>query len=90
MRWLSLLLVAVGCTQSPQDRADVVCTTFCDCAAGTNLPALVQECIDTDCLPTLPTVSDACLACVYAQESTCTNLVELCTNDCLKPAPGGP
>lgn len=82
--WLLALVVVAACKQTPAERADIVCTTFCDCIEGTTLPTVVQQCIDTGCLPTLPPVTDACLACVYAQESSCPDLVNDCTAACLQ------
>ena len=87
--WLLALVAVAACKQTPAERADIVCTTFCDCIEGTTLPTVVQQCIDTGCLPTLPPVTDACLACVYAQESSCPDLVNDCTAACL-PEHGEP
>jgi len=57
---------------------------------STAQPASVQSCIDNDCLPALPPVSDACLSCVYEHESTCSGLEATCTSLCLRsPQPGG-
>ncbi len=85
MRWLVFVLVMIGCTQSPEDRAQIVCTTFCDCIVGTGVPAQVQACVDQQCLPALPAgpaVSDACMSCVYAHESTCSVLLDQCESMC--------
>ncbi len=50
MRSIAVALVLiVGCHQTPEERADIVCTTFCDCVEGTTLPAVVQQCIDVNC-----------------------------------------
>jgi hypothetical protein len=92
MRWLVLVLaVMAGCVQTPEQRAETVCSTFCDCVVGQQQPGAIQMCIDTDCLPTLPPVTDACLSCVYQHESACTSLESTCTSLCLRsPQPGGP
>jgi hypothetical protein len=83
MRWLVIALVATaGCTQPPEDRAQIVCTTFCDCFAGTGVPALVESCVQDQCLPAIHAVSDACLACVYSHESTCSSLESVCETMC--------
>jgi hypothetical protein len=86
MRWAVVLIVVAGCTESPAQRAEEVCSTFCDCAVGTGQPEQVQSCIDTQCLPQLPPVTDTCLACVHQHESTCSVLQNDCLNLCLGTA----
>lgn len=92
MRRLVVVLVVAlgGCAQSPQQRAEQVCMTFCDCLVG---PAQVQSCVDTQCLPQLPTpVTDACFDCVNQHDSVCTTLENTCGPTCfptLTPDLGG-
>jgi hypothetical protein len=73
-----------GCTQSPADRVEIVCNTFCDCAF--TLPSAVQMCVTQQCEPFIPPVSDECLACVYDHESTCTALESDCQTMCFPQA----
>jgi hypothetical protein len=90
-RLLLVLAVVAGCVQTPEERAQTVCNTFCDCVVGTAQPAAVQSCVTVDCLPSIPPVSDACLSCVYQHESTCASLESECQALCLQqPQPGGP
>lgn len=70
------VVLFAGCTQSPADRIEIVCNTFCDCTS--TLPSAVQTCVVQQCEPNIPAVSDECLACVYDHESACPVL----ENDC--------
>jgi hypothetical protein len=82
MQRLALVLVValMGCAQTPQQRAEIVCMTFCDCLVG---PAAVQNCVDTQCLPQVKMpVSDACFDCVNQHESVCTTLESTCAATC--------
>ncbi|HEX7701470.1 MAG TPA: hypothetical protein VF403_12125 [Kofleriaceae bacterium] len=82
-RFLWVVLFA-GCTQSPADRIEIVCNTFCDCVS--TLPSAVETCVTQQCEPTIPPVSDECLACVYDHESTCGALVSDCQTMCFQQA----
>lgn len=83
MRWVLLVTVIAGCFAStPAQRAETVCNAICDCAVGTNLPAEVQDCVEMQCLPQLPPVTDECLACVHQHESSCTSLQDACVQLC--------
>jgi hypothetical protein len=77
------LLVAVGCTQSPADRATAVCDAFCTCAGG--LQATVDAC-NEQCLALIPPVTDPCLQCVYDHETSCAAL-DTCQQLCFSQAP---
>jgi hypothetical protein len=83
MRWALWLVVVAGCAETPAQRAQDVCFAFCDCAVTTQLPDQVQACVDNQCLPQLPPVTDACLACVHQHESTCSALQNVCLPQCL-------
>ena len=73
------LLVLVGCTDDdPVLRARTVCTAFCDCSES---GGFVDTCID-GCVMNIPTVSDECLQCVYANSQTCPALESDCTALC--------
>jgi hypothetical protein len=93
MRRVGLVAVVAlwGCTQSPQQRAEIVSTTFCDCIVGEGLPSAVQMCV-TQLEATLSPVSDACFDCVEQHESTCASLLGTCETTCSQnptPNPGG-
>ena len=76
------VVLVVACTQGPEERIDVVCNTFCDCTS--TLPAAVEMCVTQQCKPHLTIVSDACLACVYDHESTCSTLDTECMTTCFQ------
>ena len=94
MRLVLVLVVALGgCAETPDQRAQEVCASFCDCVVGTGLPAAVQDCIDNQCLPQIPPVTDDCLSCVHQFEASCTALENTCAPSCfqiLTPKLGGP
>ena len=73
-----------GCHQTSLQKADDVCRAFCDCVETGALASEIQRCIDKDCLPQLPPVTDTCLACVYQHDQTCPDLYDLCTTSCLR------
>jgi len=88
MRGLVFALVLAGCAQSDAEKAEAVCTTFCDCETGGGLPSVVEQCVMNDCLPALrEPVSDLCTSCVHSYESTCTALETMCINSCFSPTP---
>lgn len=76
------MVLAAACTQSQAEKDQVVCSAFCGCFAVTQ--AAVDECIQQQCLPSIPMtgISDACETCVYQNESTCSALEQRCTNEC--------
>ena len=80
-----LVLVAIGlaagCLQAnPQNRRETVCTAYCECFIG---GGGVEECVQEDCLPDLPPVSDDCYDCVVANASSCSTLDAQCTDICV-------
>ena len=77
------LLVLLGCTQTPQEKSQDVCQAYCSCADPGALPSVLDDCIQQQCLPQLPPVSDACLQCVFAHDQVCTDLAAQCTDLCL-------
>ena len=83
------MVLFAGCTQSPADRVEIVCNTFCDCAS--TLPGAIETCVQ-QCEPAIAPVSDQCLACVYDHESTCSALESDCETMCFPPQanPRGP
>lgn len=85
MRVLALL-VMVGCTQMPAQKADAVCQAYCDCVDPGAIPSVVDQCVTQQCLPDLPPVTDACLDCVYAHDQVCGELFDQCTDLCLSMA----
>jgi len=84
MRVLALLVV-VGCTQTPADKAQDVCLALCECAEPGAIPSVLDDCVSQQCLPQLPPVSDDCLDCVYAHDQVCPEL-DQCTDLCLPMA----
>jgi hypothetical protein len=81
MLWV--VVVAAGCTQSPEERVQTVCNAVCDCTVTGGLPSAIQTCITSQCEPTLtPMISDDCLQCVFDHEGTCTDLETDCTTLC--------
>jgi hypothetical protein len=85
-----LMIVALagvlgGCPfeATPQSRAEEVCTAYCQCFQ----PSDIDGCIETDCLPDIPSVSDPCLDCVHQNSQTCSDLYSDCTSLCLGPTP---
>jgi hypothetical protein len=88
MRGLVFALVLAGCVQSDAEKAEAVCTTFCDCETGGGLPAVVEMCVRNDCLPALTApVSDQCTSCVHSHQSACTALEDTCINVCFSQFP---
>jgi hypothetical protein len=81
MRVLALL-VMLGCTQMPAEKAQVVCDAYCDCTEPGALPSVHDDCVRQQCLPALPAVSDDCLDCVYAQDQRCPELFDKCNDLC--------
>ena len=80
-----LLLVAgllVGCQQPPGEKAQDVCDAYCDCVAPGALPSQFDECVQQQCLPQLPPVSDDCLNCVFEHDQVCADLEQDCTTSC--------
>ena len=77
-----VLVVLLGCTQTAQEKSQDVCQAFCDCVDPGALPAVVNDCISTMCLPSLPPVSDPCLDCVFQHDQVCTDLFNDCTDSC--------
>ncbi|MEO6775597.1 MAG: hypothetical protein ABI467_21730 [Kofleriaceae bacterium] len=82
MRWVVLALL-VGCTPSPEQAVDDVCSAFCDCTAST--PSLIDHCL-AQCVPELPAVTPTCTACVDSYEATCTGLIDTCYTECFSVA----
>jgi hypothetical protein len=82
MRVLLVLGLLVGCHQPPEEKAEDVCDAYCDCVHPGALPAQFDECVQQQCLPQLPPVSDACLDCVFEHDQVCTDLLSQCTNSC--------
>lgn len=68
---------------TPQSRAEDVCTAFCQCFS----PGQVDQCVQNDCLPDIPSVSDPCLDCVHLNSQTCSVLGTECIDLCLDPTP---
>ena len=85
MRVLALLVV-VGCTQMPQEKAQDVCQAYCECVDPGAIPSVVNDCVAQQCLPQLPPVSDDCLNCVFAHDQVCPELFDQCTDLCLSTA----
>lgn len=77
---VSFALALVACDVPPQQRAQDVCTAFCDCSETTT--PQVNACI-TDCVPDIGTVTDDCLTCVYARSQTCGPLFDDCLSMCI-------
>jgi hypothetical protein len=87
-RWLiigAFVGALSGCflNATPQTRAEDVCTAYCQCYA----PSQLDQCIQQDCLPDIPAVTDACLECVQLNSQTCSELASECTDLCLDPTP---
>ena len=79
-------LVAAACNTSPEQERRDVCTAYCECVTS-GLPSEVESCIVDDCLPEVPSVSDACLTCVYTFSQTCSDLFTNCNDLCLPNSP---
>jgi hypothetical protein len=84
-RGLSALVVAVGVLfagcfeETPEQRARAVCSVYCECVS----PGTVEQCVEEECLPEIPPVSESCLDCVIANANQCTALTDDCTPICL-------
>ena len=83
MRVLALVVVLVGCTQTPQEKSQDVCQAYCSCIEPGGLPGQLESCVQTMCLPQLPPVTDACLTCVFEHEQTCPEMYDQCDSLCL-------
>jgi hypothetical protein len=84
-----LLLVAgllVGCQQPPGEKAQDVCDAYCDCVDPGALPSQFDACVQQQCLPQLPPVSDDCLNCVFEHDQVCADLFAQCTDSCFPNA----
>lgn len=83
MRGIVLVVLLASCTQTPGEKAQDVCQAYCGCLDPGALPSTITTCIDTQCLPQLPPVTDQCLDCVFAHDQVCTDLYDQCTDLCL-------
>lgn len=81
MRVLALLVV-VGCTQMPAEKAQDVCQAYCACTFPGALPSTVDQCVAQMCLPAVPPVSDDCLNCVFEHEQSCSVMFTQCDASC--------
>ena len=77
------MLVVVGCTQPPAEKAHDVCQAYCACVDPGAIPSVVDRCVVEQCLPDLPPVSDECLDCVFAHDQVCPELLDQCSDLCL-------
>lgn len=74
-------VMSTGCfEESPQQRAEAVCTVYCECAVTAGQ---VEQCVTQDCLPAIPAVSDECMDCVVTNAQMCTVLEDRCSNLCM-------
>jgi hypothetical protein len=84
MLWLVAVGLWTGCFEAaPENRAQTVCTEYCECFAD---PGEVDECI-VECVPDIPPVSDECLDCVLANSNSCPALEAQCTDLCVGQQP---
>jgi hypothetical protein len=90
MRGIVLVVLLLGCTQTPQEKAQDVCQAFCQCTDPGGLPSIVDKCVIDQCLPQLPTVADPCLDCVFAHDQVCPDLFDQCTDLCFSTTGGMP
>jgi hypothetical protein len=81
MRWL-LLVVLVGCHQTPEQKTQDVVDAYCDCANPGAPPATFDTCV-TQLTSFLPAVTDSCLQCVYEHDQECADLFVKCNDLCL-------
>lgn len=77
--------VLAACTQSPEQKAQDLCTAVCDCEE--TLPSKQTECVDK-CVQTAPaTISDDCINCIYTYSQSCGDLLPQCIDKCQQPTP---
>lgn len=87
---LAAMFALGGCHLTTDQEAEDVCTVYCKCAVA-DLPDAQRTCVEQTCVPTLPTVTDACLDCVFAHDEACSDLLDTCTQLCIpNPTPGEP
>jgi hypothetical protein len=84
MRGIVLVVLLVGCTQTPQEKSQDVCQAYCTCTDPGAVPSVVDDCINQQCLPQLPPVTDQCLDCVFAHDQVCTDLFAQCEDLCFQ------
>jgi hypothetical protein len=83
MRVLLLTVgLLVGCHQTPEEKALDVCDAYCDCLNPGAVPSQFDQCVNQQCVPQLPPVSDDCLQCVYSHDQVCPDLEQDCTTMC--------
>jgi hypothetical protein len=83
MRVLLLVVgLLVGCHQTPEEETQDVCDAYCDCLYPGALPSTFDQCVNQQCIPQLPPVSDPCLQCVYAHDQVCSDLEQDCSQLC--------
>jgi len=77
MRWVLVLAVVAGCTESPTLDSQTVAAMFCDCITPTGTTACVQE-----LEPELQMITAACSTCVEEHEASCPDLLGQCETMC--------
>ena len=85
MSCLVIAVLLVGCHLTQQQEAVDVCNAYCKCVEA-DLPGVQRTCVERDCLPQLPPVTEACLDCVFTHDRTCSDLTATCTQLCLRTA----
>jgi hypothetical protein len=83
MRWVLVLAVVAGCTESTTLDSQTVAAIFCDCIT----PAGTTACID-ELTPELETVTAQCSSCVEEYEASCPDLLGQCETMCAQQQTG--
>lgn len=82
--WFVAVGLVAGCFEaSPENRAQTVCTEYCECFVT---PGEVDACV-VDCVPDLPVVNDECFDCVVSNSNSCPALDAQCTDLCVGQQP---
>ncbi|HEY3806814.1 MAG TPA: hypothetical protein VGL61_29625 [Kofleriaceae bacterium] len=79
MRWVLVLAVVAGCTESPTLDTQTIAAIVCDCITPTGTTACIDE-----LEPEIASGSAACSTCVEQYEASCTDLLAQCELPCIQ------